>query len=226
MARGVEWHRSARESRRWRERLEAELQSRHTRLARAIGGLQLTSDRMLDAMLSILTQSDRDAYLHARDVSALATTIAERMGLPPQQVAVIRRAALLHDIGKLAMPEAILRKPAPLGADEQGIVRQYPALGADLIAAVPFLTEAADIVRHTQERPDGRGYPGGLRADAISMGARIVAAADAYLTMTSRRVFRDALGPAEAMRELERCSGTQFDTRVVAVLKQAIAPVH
>lgn len=222
---GIEWHRSARDSRYWRERLEGELQARQTRLATAIGALHLESDRMVDAMMSILTLGDTDAYGHARQVSALAAAIGDRLGLPHEEVATIRRAGLVHDLGKLAIPEAILRKPAPLTPEEHAIVRRYPQLGADLIAPLPYLAVAAEIVRNVQQRPDGLGYPAASDAGAISIGSRVVAAADAYLTMIGWRLFRDPLTSGDAMLEMERCSGTQFDPHVVAVLKQIVA-VH
>ncbi len=222
VSRGLEWHRSARDSRCWHERLDAEVESRHARLADAIGILHLDSDGTLDAMLSILTIGDRDAYAHARRVAAIAVKVARALGLPHHEVAVIRRAALLHDLGKLAMPDALLRKPAPLTAEELAIVRRYPALGASLIANLPYLEEAADIVRDLHERPDGQGYPVGLRAAEISIGARIVAVADAYDTMTNPRVFRDPLGTLDALLEMERCSGTQFDPAVFGVLRRVV----
>jgi putative nucleotidyltransferase with HDIG domain len=223
---GIEWHRTARACRRWRERLELELHARRTRLATAIGALQLESERMLDAMMANLTDRDKEAYRHARDVATLAAAVAERLALPPDEVALIRRAALLHDLGKLAIPEPILRKPAPLSDDEREIVRQYPQLGADLLADVPCLVEVAAIVRSSQERWDGHGYPNGQPGESLPIGARIIAAADAYVTMIGRRVFRDALSPGDAILELERCSGTQFDPKVVAVLRQVTSAVH
>jgi HD-GYP domain-containing protein (c-di-GMP phosphodiesterase class II) len=139
---------------------------------------------------------------------------------------VIRRAALLHDLGKLALPEALLQKPAPLTAEEQLIVRRYPQLGSDLMARLPFMAGPAAIVRATRERLDGEGYPKRLSAPQVSLGARIVAVADAYDTMIRARVFRDAISPAAAVQELERCSGTQFDGEVVAVVKQLVASAH
>jgi response regulator RpfG family c-di-GMP phosphodiesterase len=223
--RGVEWHRAARDSRRWRETLEGETQARHVRLATAIAALRIDSDEALDAMLSMLTMSDRDAYAHAYRVAALSVSISRLLGLDEADVGTVERGAMLHDLGKLAMPEAVLRKPAPLTVEEQTLIRLHPRLGSELIERVPYLADAAAIVRDAHERVDGLGYPRGLRADDVWIGARIVTVADAYDTMTRPRVFRDAITPGEAFLELDRCSGTQFDPRVVEALKRVLA-VH
>jgi putative nucleotidyltransferase with HDIG domain len=222
--RGVEWHRSARDSRRWREMLEYEMRTRQCRLADAISALRIDSDATLDAMLSMLTMSNRDAYAHAYRVAALSVTIARLLGVSEEDAAEIERGALLHDLGKLAMPEAVLRKPAPLTVEEQRLIRQHPRLGSELIAGQPYLAEASQIVRDAHERLDGLGYPQGLRDEDIHLGGRIVCVADAYDTMTRPRVFRDAITPPEAIDEIQRCSGTQFDPRVVDALKRTLNP--
>jgi putative two-component system response regulator len=223
--RGVEWHRAARDSRRWRQSLEQEAEARRDKLARAVRSIHVNSDEALDAMLSMLTMSDRDAYAHAYRVAALSVSIGRALGLSEPDLRTLERGALLHDLGKLVMPEALLRKPAPLIAEETALIRQHPRLGSDLIREVPYLAEAAAVVRDAQERIDGLGYPQGLRADDVWIGSRIVAVADAYDAMTRPRVFRDAITPSEAFLELERCSGTQFDARVVAALREVLA-VH
>lgn len=223
--RGLEWHRSAIDSRRWRESLETETQSRHSRLADAIVALQIDSDEALDAMLSMLTIRDRDAYAHAYRVAALSASMARILGVADEEISTIERGALLHDLGKLAMPEALLRKPAPLTLEEQKLIRTHPRLGSDLVQGVPYLTDAAAIVRDAHERLDGLGYPRGVRGDCLPLGPRIVTVADAFDTMTRPRVFRDAISTSDALLELERCSGTQFDRRVVDALERVLA-VH
>jgi putative nucleotidyltransferase with HDIG domain len=225
VGRGLEWHRAARGSRRWRLSLEHEMEGRHSRLAGAIAALEIDSDGALDAMLSMLTMSDRDAYAHAYRVAALSVSVARLLGLGGEDVRTIERGALLHDLGKLAMPEALLRKPAPLTIEEQALIRQHPRLGSELVQQVPYLAEASRIVRDAHERLDGLGYPRGLHAEEIWIGARIVTVADAYDTMTRPRVFRDAITPGDALLELERCSGTQFDRRIVDALKRVLS-VH
>jgi response regulator RpfG family c-di-GMP phosphodiesterase len=225
VVRGVAWHRAALATRTWREELEREVESRRRRLAAAIHTVRIDSDPAVEAVVAALLLDDSDAHAHARRVARLAGAVAGAMGLSRDAVALVRRAALLHDLGKLLIPDALLKKPAPLTADERAIVRRYPELGADLIAGLPFLETAADVILRAQEWSDGRGYPSGLAAAALPIAARIVAAADAFDTMTRPRVFRDALSPRDAALELDRCAGTQFDPLVVSALKRLVA-VH
>ena len=220
--RGIEWHRAACESRRWREALQGEMEARRARLADALRALRIDDDATLDAMLSMLTLSDREAYAHAYRVAALAVSVARALSLPDEEVPALERAALLHDLGKLAVPEAVLRKPAPLTEEEQLLIRRHPVIGADLIRAVPYLAESADLVCAAQERMDGLGYPHGVRASELPVGARIIAVADAFDAMTRPRVFRDAISPDDALLELNRCAGVQFDRVVVDAFKRII----
>jgi putative nucleotidyltransferase with HDIG domain len=223
VTRGLEWHRSAWDARRWRESLEQEMGIRRSRLNDAVTALYVDNDDALDAMLAMLTLTDREAYAHAYRVAALSVSVARTLGVPDADLGKIERGALLHDVGKLAVPEAILRKPAPLTMEEQLLVRCHPTLGSELLAQVPYLQSAVTIVRDAHERMDGLGFPRGVHAADVSVGARIVCVADAYDTMTRPRVFRDAIGPLEAMLELERCSGSQFDPAVVDAFRRVIA---
>jgi len=223
VTRGLEWHRSAWDARRWRESLEQEMGIRRSRLNDAVTALYVDNDDALDAMLAMLTLTDREAYAHAYRVAALSVSVARTLGVPDEELGRIERGALLHDVGKLAVPEAILRKPAPLTMEEQLLVRRHPSLGSELLAQVPYLASAVTIVRDAHERMDGLGFPRGVHAAEVSIGARIVSVADAYDTMTRPRVFRDAIGPLDAMLELERCSGSQFDPAVVEAFRRVIA---
>ena len=222
VVRGVEWHKAARDSRRWRETLEGEVEGRRRRLSDALTALTIDCDTALDGLLSALTRSDTDAYAHAYRVAALAASVGCAMHLDSEDMLSLERGALLHDMGKLAMPDALLRKPAPLTIEEQDVIRQHPQIAADLIADVPYLAAAAELVRDAQERIDGLGYPNGTHASDVALGARIIAVADAFDAMTRTRVFRDAITPAEALLELERCAGTQFDPAVVAMFKRVV----
>ena len=220
--RGIEWHKAACESRRWREALQEEIEGRRARLRDAVAALTIDCDVALDELLRTLTVSDRDAYEHAYRVAALAASVGCALKFSGDDMAALERAALMHDVGKLAMPDAVLRKPAPLTAEERVLVRTHPQIAADLIAQVPYLEPAAELVRDAQERPDGLGYPNGACASDVALGARIIAVADAFDAMTRPRVFRDAIMPREALLELERCSGTQFDPAVVEIFRKVV----
>lgn len=223
VVRGLEWHEAAWDARRWRESLEQEMSVRRARLVDAIAASKVEDDDRLDAMLAMMTLTDRDAYAHAYRVAALSLSLGRILHLSDGDLATLEHGALLHDLGKLVIPEAILRKPAPLTTEEQTLIRLHPSIGSDLLANVPYLAPAAPVVRDAHERMDGRGYPRGIHAGDVSLSARIIAVADAFDTMTRPRVFRDALNGAEALLELERCSGSQFDPRVVEAFRSVIA---
>src|SRR6476620_8644319 len=154
VTRGLEWHESAWDARRWRESLEQEMAIRRTRLGNAIAAVEVNSEETLDSMIAMLTLTDREAYAHGYRVAALAVSVARMIGMPDEALATIQHGALLHDIGKLAVPEAVLRKPAPLTVEEVMLVRQHPAIGSEIIAAVPYLESAVPIVRDAHERMD------------------------------------------------------------------------
>jgi len=224
VSRGVEWHQAARDARHWRQTLDNEVIARRERLRDALSLTIIDSDAALDRLLSAITLAEPDAYAHAYRVAALAASVGCAMKRPAAEMAAIDCAALLHDLGKLAMPDAVLRKPAPLTPVEQDLIRQHPQIAYDLIADVPYLGAAARLVRDVHERMDGLGFPNGARAALVPLGARIIAVADAFDAMTRRRVFRDAIPPRDALRELERCAGTQFDPAVVATFRRIVQP--
>jgi response regulator RpfG family c-di-GMP phosphodiesterase len=222
VSRGLEWHEAAGEASRWRRQLQAELHERRGALLRRVRGVKIDCDQDVEALLA-LTSTERDAYAHAHRVRFLVTATARDMGMAAADIAILGRAALVHDLGKLALPLALVRKPAALAAEELGLMRTYPAVGAAVLAEVPFLKTAAPIVRDAHERMDGDGFPHGLPGASVSLSARILGVADAFDAMTHRRVFRDAIPQAQALLELERCSGTQFDPDVIRVFA-SIAP--
>ena len=158
----------------------------------------------------------RDAYTgsHSERVSELAARIARRLGLDDPAIELTRLAASLHDLGKLAIPEEILRKPSALNESERLVLQRHPQIGHRMLESLG-VEPVADWVLHHHERWDGDGYPNRLRGDEIPLGARIIFVADAYDAMTSERVYRDPLSPRDALEELERCSGTQFDPSIV-----------
>ena len=161
----------------------------------------------------------RDAYTgsHSERVADLAARIAARLGVDREQVELTRLAGSLHDLGKLAIPEEILRKPGPLSETERLVLERHPQIGFRMLESLG-VDPVADWVLHHHERWDGSGYPDGVSGDEIPLGARIIFVADAYDAMTSDRVYRDRLTDDETLAELAACSGTQFDPEVVAAL--------
>lgn len=179
----------------------------------------------VDAVLALARAVDaRDAYTadHSERMARWAEAVARRLGCAPGEVQEVRWAALLHDIGKLGIPDAVLRKPGPLTEDEWDAVRRHPVLGEEILRPVRRLAGVAKLVRHHQERWDGTGYPDGLRGDRIPLGARILAVVDAYTAMTDRRPYRPPRSHEEAVAELRRCAGTQFDPRVVEAFLEVL----
>jgi putative nucleotidyltransferase with HDIG domain len=148
------------------------------------------------------------------------------MSLASNDLEILRLGALLHDIGKIGVSDEILRKTGPLTADEFEQIKRHPALGARILRQVPFLAPHLPIVELHHERPDGRGYPFGLRGDEIPLAARIVHVADAFDAMTSARAYRAARPASQAFAELERFSETQFDPASVEALLAAMPPSH
>jgi HD-GYP domain-containing protein (c-di-GMP phosphodiesterase class II) len=148
-------------------------------------------------------------------VAELAAAVARALGLDRRTRDDVARAAELHDVGKMAIPAEILAKRGPLDGAERDLVRRHTVVGEAMIGAAPTLRRVAQLVRASHERWDGRGYPDGLAGEAIPLGARIVAVCDAYSAMCEDRPYGEVLTEAEAMAELRRCAGTQFDPRVV-----------
>ena len=166
----------------------------------------------------------RDPYTagHSERVSAYSVLMARKMNLPSEQVDIIRLGALLHDIGKIGVADAILRKAGPLTSEEFEQIKRHPGLGARILRQVAFLEPHLPIVELHHERPDGKGYPFGLRGDDIPLPARIVHVADAFDAMTSARAYRPARGTTWALSELQLHAGTEFDTLCVEAIVAAI----
>lgn len=221
--RGFDWRRTAMHERRWREELDTETERLRRNLSEAFAALNIDSYDSLDAVLQMLTLRERDLYDHAHRVQTLATELADALDWKQVAREPLRRAALLHDIGRLALPPVLFRKTGPLSADEQVLVREGPHFAYELLRCCPFLTDAADIVRHRYERFDGRGFPGGLAGEEIPAGSRILAVVDSYDTMLLARPYREAISPSEALGELRRCAGREFDPRIVQAFGELIA---
>ncbi len=184
-----------------------------------------------NTLLRALSERSADLGAHLSDVTDLCAATAERLGLPNERMGPLLQAAALHDVGKIAIPDAVLNKPAPLDDAEWEFMRAHTLIGERILAEAPALAEAAKIVRWSHERFDGKGYPDGLAGDEIPLAARIIAVCDAYDAMTSDRPYRPAMSTKAALAELRHNSGTQFDPAVVEIFaaaagapREAIAP--
>jgi putative nucleotidyltransferase with HDIG domain len=175
--------------------------------------LQL-NEGLLETLADIIDLRDPYVLGHSKNVTAYAVQISRKMELHENQIELIRKASLLHDIGKLGVPMEILSKPARLTQDEYDIIKTHAAVGAELIQKSPSLRPLMPIIRHHHEYYDGRGYPDKLKGNAISLEARIVAVADAIEAMSSDRPYRKALEPSRVIDELRKHAGTQFDPRI------------
>jgi len=172
--------------------------------------LQENSFRTVQALATTLEAKDRYTHGHSARVTDYSVMVARRMNLPDVEIEKLRYAGQLHDVGKIGVDEAILRKPTGLTTREREAIQEHPVIGERIITPLDFLWEVKTIIRHHHERWDGRGYPDGLKEDHIPRLTQIIAVADAYDAMTSERPFRHARSSQDALRELKRCRGTQF----------------
>src|SRR3989475_6426430 len=214
--RALENRRLKLENRAYQTNLEALVTARTEQLRKAMSNLERSYDITLEALGDALDLKDAETEGHSKRVTAFTIAIARAMGLPDDQIRVIARGAFLHDIGKMAIPDNILRKPDKLTPDEVTIMREHCYHGYQMLKKIPFLQEACDIVYTHQERFDGTGYPRGLKGNEIPLGARIFAVADTLDAITSDRPYRPAQPLSAARKDVEKWSGRQFDPEVVA----------
>lgn len=201
--------------RRYQLKLEQRVEEKTTEL---MGALRLAEDaytHTLDALVAALDAREHETSDHSQRVVRYTRAIAEQMGIEEPELGVLCRGALLHDIGKIGVPDAILLKPGPLTTAEWEEMRRHPEIGFQILRGIEFLEEPSQIVLAHQERFDGKGYPRGLKGDEIPLGARIFAIADTLDAMTSDRPYRKGTSWASARAEILRCSGTQFDPAAV-----------
>jgi putative nucleotidyltransferase with HDIG domain len=215
--RALEHRRLIVENRSYQKNLERLVQQRTAELKNALSQLEESYDETLEALGGALDLKDSETEGHCKRVMIFTLEIAKAMGIEASRMPQLARAAFLHDIGKMAIPDRILRKPGPLTEDERTIMRTHCEIGYNMLVRIPFLREAAEIVLAHQEYFDGTGYPRGLSSDAIPLGARIFAIADALDAMISDRPYRSALPIEHARKEILRCSGSQFDPEIVEV---------
>jgi HD-GYP domain-containing protein (c-di-GMP phosphodiesterase class II) len=170
----------------------------------------------------MMREQNAERSTHLSRVARLARAVCHQLALQAEQVDEVVRAAELHDIGMIAIPQTLLEKRGPLTEDERAFVERHPVIGERVLGAAPSLAPIARIVRGTHERWDGHGYPDGLAGEAIPIGSRIIFACNAYDAITSERPYRERRWPADALAELWAGSGTQFDPAVVAALQAAV----
>lgn len=172
---------------------------------------------IIKALAATVDAKDHYTLGHSQKVSQYSVIVAEEMGLSERETEIIKYAGLLHDIGKIALPDDIIKKPSRLSEHEFEVVRKHPIIGAKIIKEIEALAGMVPVVLHHHERFDGKGYPDGLKGEDIPVGARIVHVTDAYDTMVSARAYRDMLPPELAISELRKNAGAQFDPKVVDI---------
>jgi diguanylate cyclase (GGDEF)-like protein len=175
-----------------------------------------------DVLMRVLREREPDLHDHLRSVARLASAVALRLGVSPEAVDEVARGAELHDVGKMAIPDAILDKPSSLDENEWGFIRRHTLIGEAILSAAPALVPVARLVRSSHERYDGNGYPDGLTGEAIPLGSRIIFACDAYDAMVSDRSYAAAMSAEAALEQIRLGRGTQFDPAVVAALCDAV----
>jgi putative nucleotidyltransferase with HDIG domain len=211
-------HRQAlQDSHNYQQNLEQVVRARTEMLRQAMENLEHSYDVTLEALGDALDLKDSETEGHSKRVTAYTIALARAMGIGPAHIKVIARGAFLHDIGKMAIPDEILRKPGSLSDEEKIVMREHCARGYNMLRKIPFLAESAEIVYSHQEHYDGSGYPNGLRGDEIPIGARIFAVADTLDAITSDRPYRRSKSFDHAREEILRCSGSQFDPAMVEI---------
>lgn len=217
VARALERRRVTQQDTLDRQNLEQLVTARTAMLRNAIADLEQAYDITLEALGDALDLKDAETEGHSRRVTAYTIALARAMGLDAAMIRVAARGAFLHDIGKMAIPDAILLKPGRLDRREQAMMREHCVRGYQIVRKIPFMQDVAQIVYSHQERFDGAGYPRRLKGEEIVLGARIFSVADTLDAITSDRPYRRANSFDAARAEILRCSGTQFDPAVVTV---------
>jgi two-component system cell cycle response regulator len=172
-------------------------------------------NQLRDLALRVLAEQDPELYAHVHHVGRLADGVGRKLGLTVAERETLVLAAELHDVGKVAVPDSILHKPGPLDAHERALMNRHTLIGERILSAAPLLTAVSRHVRSSHERYDGAGYPDGLRGEEIPLLSRIIFVCDSFHAMVTDRPYRRAIGEQDAIAELRRCAGTQFDPVVV-----------
>ncbi|HEY3452786.1 MAG TPA: HD domain-containing phosphohydrolase [Myxococcales bacterium] len=201
--------------RRYQAKLEKRVREKTAELQQALTDVELAYNNTLLALVAALDAREHETSDHSQRVVRYTVAIAQKMGIGGPQLADIGRGALLHDIGKIGVPDSILLKPGPLTPTEWDEMRRHPEIGFNILKSISFLNVPAGIVLSHQERVDGKGYPRKLSSENIPIGARIFMVADTLDAITSDRPYRKSQTFEAARKEIERCAGTQFDKEVV-----------
>ncbi|HEY4485665.1 MAG TPA: HD domain-containing phosphohydrolase [Nitrospiria bacterium] len=211
----LEKRRLSLENKQYQEELEKKVVERTARLQEALTQIERNYENTLEALVTALDAREKETGKHSKRVAQFTLLLAETYGIPQTDRLEIYRGAFLHDIGKIGVSDAILLKPGKLSPGEWDEMRRHPSIGQKILKEIGFLGTAIGMVYSHHERFDGKGYPQGLQGADIPVGSRIFAVADALDTMTTNRPYRKALTVSMAREEIVRCSGTQFDPRVV-----------
>lgn len=196
----------------FRRSYQAELERR---VQEAVAELKRSYDGTVVGFAALLEGRDTTTADHCERVRSLCARLGQEMGLGTDRIRDLELGAMLHDIGKCKIPDAILNKAGPLSAEEWEVMRRHPEYGGEIVRKIDFLRGAMDVVCNHHEKFDGSGYPRGIRGEEIPLSARIFMVVDAYDTITSRRSYKEARSPDEAISEIRRCSGAHFDPAVV-----------
>ena len=205
----------------WNRQLEERVTDRTQELEETHKQLQETYLEMVTSLVEAMTAKDTYLFGHSHNVAVNAKSISEEMGFTPTQIKRLQHGCELHDLGKIAVPDAILLKPGPLTDQEFEIIKLHPIWGARILGPLTFMKDITEMVHQEHERWDGKGYPQGLKGEQIRLEARIISVADALDAMVSDRPYRKRISLKEACEELKRCAGTQFDAQVVEACMKA-----
>ena len=222
LALGLDWHRASVGGEELHHALQSRIRTRRATVAATLARAQSSVQQAADSLISMLQLHEKDGRGHSTRVTRLALALADELGVSDGDVEGLEYGAMLHDVGKIDMPAEILCKPAPLNDDEWNVMRTHPQVGYDLVRKLPHLAPAAEIVLAHHEAFDGSGYPNRLSREEIPLGARILTIADSYDSMTHPHTQRPAMPPAMAVREIERCRGSQFDPDAAAALGRVL----
>jgi putative nucleotidyltransferase with HDIG domain len=215
VAQAIERNQLMVENRCYQQELELKVHERTRELNGALKEVEESYRITLEALVTALDAREHETQAHSQRVRDYAETLAKCQGVTGQELISVGRGALLHDVGKIGVPDSILLKPDKLTQDEWAIMQKHPRIGYEILQEIMFLSSAAEIVLTHQERWDGKGYPNGLAGNDIPLGARIFAVVDTMDAMTSDRPYRKALSFRAAEDEIRSCSGTQFDPMIV-----------